>query len=132
MFSCCVWCHCKFLWCNNIFMPKRKITCTANRALCRKKLLPVTHVLADTWMLTVKLVYKLSNVPDDPKWATNTHMTQFYTHFQGITNNIYGFRRLLFAPSCLTRSPPIHPYFYPSIFVFTSPNDGWTGLYIKL
>ena len=24
------------------------------------------------------------------------------------------------------------PYFYPSIFVFTHPNDGWTGLYIKL
>ena len=29
------------------------------------------------WMLTVKLVYKLSNVPDDLKWATNTHMTPF-------------------------------------------------------
>ena len=27
---------------------------------------------------------------------------------------------------------PVHPYFYPSIFVFTRPNDGWTGLYIKL
>ena len=27
---------------------------------------------------------------------------------------------------------PIHPYFYPAIFVFTRPNDGWTGLYIKL
>ena len=24
------------------------------------------------------------------------------------------------------------PYFYLSIFVFTHPNDGWTGLYIKL
>ena len=34
-----------------------------------------SHVLVDTWMLTVKLVYKLSNVPDDLKWATNTHMT---------------------------------------------------------
>ena len=31
------------------------------------KLLPVTHVLVDTWMLTVKLVNKLSNVPDDLK-----------------------------------------------------------------
>ena len=31
-----------------------------------------------------------------------------------------------------TRSPPVHPYFYPSIFVFTRPNDGWMGLYIKL
>ena len=28
------------------------------RALCRIKLLPVTHVLVDTWMLTVKLVYE--------------------------------------------------------------------------
>ena len=26
-------------------------------------------------MLTVKLLYKLSNVPDDLKWAKNTHMT---------------------------------------------------------
>ena len=24
------------------------------------------------------------------------------------------------------------PYFYPSIFVFTHPNDGWMGLYIKV
>ena len=26
----------------------------------------------------------------------------------------------------------VHPYFYQSIFVFTRPNDGWTGLCIKL
>ena len=54
-----------------------------------------------------------------------------YTHFQGIINNIYGFGRPIFpfAPSCFfTRPPPVHP----SIFVFTRPNDGWTGLYIKL
>ena len=51
-----------------------------SRALCRTTLLPVTHVLVDTWMLTVKLVYKLSNVPDDLNWATNTHDT-IYTHF---------------------------------------------------
>ena len=31
-----------------------------------------------------------------------------------------------------TRPPSVHPYFYPSIFVFTRLNDGWTGLYIKL
>ena len=37
------------------------------RALCRIKLMPVTHVLMDTWMLTVKPAYKLSNVPDDLK-----------------------------------------------------------------
>ena len=29
--------------------------------------------------MDVKLVYKLSNVPDDLKWATNTYMTPF-TH----------------------------------------------------
>ena len=52
------------------------------RALCRIKLLPVTHVLVDTWTLTVKLVYKLSDVPDDLKWATNTHMTPFMLTFE--------------------------------------------------
>ena len=30
-----------------------------SRALCRIKLLPVTHVLVDMWMLTVKPVHKL-------------------------------------------------------------------------
>ena len=84
------------------------------RALCRIKVLPVTHVLVDTWMLTVKPVYKLSNVPDDLKWATNTHITLFLLfHF-------------------FTHPLPVHPYFCPSIFVFTRPNDGWMGLYIKL
>ena len=34
------------------------------------------------WMLTVKPVYKLSNVPDDLKWATNTHMTPFTLTFK--------------------------------------------------
>ena len=53
-----------------------------HRALCRIKLLPVTHVLVDTWMLTVKLVYELSSVPDDLKWATNTHMTPFTLTFK--------------------------------------------------
>ena len=47
------------------------------RALCRIKLLPVTHVLVDTWMLTVKPVYKLLKVSDDLKWTTNTHVTPF-------------------------------------------------------
>ena len=47
------------------------------RALCRIKLLPVTHVLVDTWTLTVKPVYKLLNVSDDLKWTTNTH--NFYS-----------------------------------------------------
>ena len=50
-----------------------------SRALCRIKLLPVTHVLVDTWMLTVKPVYKLLNVSDDLKWTTNTHVTPFHS-----------------------------------------------------
>ena len=33
---------------------------SVNRALCRINLLPVTRVLVDTWMLTVKLFYKTS------------------------------------------------------------------------
>ena len=78
-------------------------------------------------MLTVKPVYELSDVPDDLKWATNTHDT-IYTHFQGITNNIYGFGRFFLLLHFL----PVHPYFRPSIFIFTRPNDGWTGLCIKL
>ena len=36
-------------------------------ALLRIKLLPVTHVLVNTWMLTVKPVYKPENVSDDLK-----------------------------------------------------------------
>ena len=56
--------------------------CDQDRALCRIKLLPVTHVLVDTWMLTVKLVDELSSVPDDLKWATNTHMTPFTLTFK--------------------------------------------------
>ena len=49
-------------------------------------------VLVDTWMFTVKPVYKLLTVSDDLKWTTNTCDTIF-THFQGITNNVYGFGR---------------------------------------
>ena len=52
------------------------------RALCRIKLLPVTHVLVDAWMLTVKPVYKLSNMSDDLKWATNTRVTPFTLTFK--------------------------------------------------
>ena len=100
------------------------VSCVS-RALCRTKSLPVTRVLVDTLMLTVKTVYKLLNVSDDLKWTTNTRDTIF-THFQGITNNIYGFGRPFFAPS----------FFYPPTHISTHPysltNDRWTGLYIKL
>ena len=65
-------------------------------------------------MLTVKPVYKLLNVFDDLKMGYKHTCDTIFTHFQGITNNIYDFGRRFFA-----------------IF-FTRPNDGWTGLYIEL
>ena len=55
-----------------------------------------------------------------------------FTHFQGIINNIYDFGRPFLLIHLFTPPPPVHPYFYLSIFVFTHTNDGWTGLYIKL
>ena len=41
-----------------------------------------SHVFVDTWMLTVKPVYKLLNVSDVLKWTTNTHVTQFSLTFK--------------------------------------------------
>ena len=46
------------------------------------KLLPVTHVLVDTWMLTVQPVYKHLNMFYDLKWTTNTHVTPFSLTFR--------------------------------------------------
>ena len=57
-----------------------KVSCCVARAFCRIKLLPVTCFGGH--MLTVKLVYQLSDVPDDLKWATNTHMTPFTLTFK--------------------------------------------------
>ena len=54
-----------------------------------------------------------------------------YTHFQGITNNIYGFVRLL-APSFLYPTTTHPPIFLPVHVRFACPNDGWMGLCIKL
>ena len=61
-------------------------------------------------MLTVKLVYELSDVPDDLKWATNTHDT-IYTHFEGITTNKVWLWKTFFAPS----------FFYPSTHISARP-----------
>ena len=54
------------------------------RALCRIKLLPVTRFVGHMDVNCFKLVYKLSNVGDDLKWATNTHthMTPFTLTFK--------------------------------------------------
>ena len=82
------------------------------------KLLPVTYVLVDTWMLTVNLVYKLKNVSKDLKCTTKTHVT-----ISMVLEDLFLLLRFFY---------PIHPYFYPSTTVFTHPNDGWTGLCTKL
>ena len=58
------------------------MTCDNCRALCTIKLLPVAHVLVNTWMLTVKPVYKLLNESDYLKWTTNTQVTQFSLTFK--------------------------------------------------
>ena len=79
----------------------------------------VTHVLVDTWMLTLKCLPEM-----DYKHTCDT----IFTHFQGITNNIYDFVRPFFAPS----------FFYPSTHISTRPYSfipvqvTGMGLYIKL
>ena len=84
----------------------------------------ITHVLVDIWMLTFKCWPEM-----EYKHTCDTIFIHFQL-FQGITNNIYDFGRPCFFCSFIFF--PVHPYFYQSIFVFTRPNDGWTGLYIKL
>ena len=87
------------------------------RALCRIKLLPVTHVLVDTWMLTVQPVYKLLKGVWWPEMDYKHTCDTIFTHFQGITNNIYGFGRLFLLLHFFTRPPtflPVHIRFYPS------------------
>ena len=80
-----------------------------------------SHVLVDMWMLSVKLVYKLSNCAWWPEMGCKHTFDTFYTHFQGITNNIYGFGRpffcsFLFLPVHNPSSVflPVHIRFYPS------------------
>ena len=117
---------------SSIVSPCHPLSASGNprplRALCRIKLFPVTHVLVDTLMLIVKPVCTFLNVSDDLKWTTNTHVTPFSFTFKAqltismVLEDLFLFLNVL----------PVHPYFYPSIFVFTRPNDGWTGLYIKL
>ena len=85
----------------------------------------VTHVLVDRCMLTLKCCPEM-----DYKHSCDT----IFAHFQGITNNIYGFGRPFFSLLHFFNNhpPPVHPYFYMSIFIFTRPNDGWTCLYINV
>ena len=46
-----------------------------------------------------------------------------YTHFQGITNNIYSFGRPFFFWLLHFFARP-----QPVLHIFTRPNDRWTGL----
>ena len=94
------------------------------RALCRIKLLPVTHDLVNTWMLIVKPVYKLLNVSHDLKWTTNTHVTAFSLTFKAyltICMVLEDFFKIFFCsfiflpvhnPSTIFL--PVHIRFYPS------------------
>ena len=66
-------------------------------------------------MLTVKLVYERSHVPE--MGYKHTYDTIYNLHFQGITNNIYGFGRR-FAPSL----------FYPSTHISDRPYSFLPGL----
>ena len=103
--------------CINVFLPQNMVMTNSPhinlyRALCRIKLLSVTRVFVDTWMLTVKPVHKLLKVFDDLKWTTNTRVTPFLLTFKVqpcITNNIYGFERPFFlAPSFFIHPRPVH------------------------
>ena len=58
-------------------------------------------------MFTVNPVYKLSNVSDDLKWTTNTHVKLFTFTFKAISMVLEDF----FAPS----------FFYPSTHISTRP-----------
>ena len=89
----------------------------------RITLLPITHVLVDTWTLIVKPIYKLLNVSDDLKWTTNTHMTPFSLTFKALLTISMVLEDLFcfFAPSVFylstTRPPifsPVHIRFYLS------------------
>ena len=81
-----------------------------------------SHVLVDRWMLTVKLVYKLSNCVWWPETDYKHTFDIIYTHFQGITNNIYGFKTFL-----LLNLLPVHPYFYPVHIRFYSSKWWFDG-----
>ena len=68
------------------------------------------------WMSTVKPVYKLEMFFFYLKWTTNTHMIQFTPT----------------SKAKLTISMIFEDFFNASKTGFTRPNDGWTGLCIKL
>ena len=70
-------------------------------------------------MSTVKPVYKLLEM--DTHMIPFTLISKAYLTIFMIFENFFTFH-----PS------PVQPYFYPYRTGFTHPNDGWTGLCIKL
>ena len=76
------------------------------------KLLPVTHVMVDTWMLTAKPVYKLTRT---------TRSTGLHTPFILLRHNWHylWFWKTLFAPFCFT-CPPIFLTIYKSMVFIRS------------
>ena len=101
-------------------------SCRPDRALCRIELFPVTHVLVDTWMLTVKPAYKLSNVT----W--NGLQTYMWHHLHSLLRHNWQYLMFWNIFFCSFIFLPVHPYFYLSTMTFTRPNDRWTDLSISL
>ena len=96
------------------------------KALRRIKWLLVTHVLflVDLWLLSQLTNYKCIF------YLKSTSNTQpIYAYFQGISNKQYiCFWKTFFCYLFFTR-PPL---FLPVHIRLSRPNDGWTGLCIKL
>ena len=68
-------------------------------------------------MLTVKPVYKLSDVPDDLKWARNTHVTSFTLTFKASLTISMVLEDLFLLLHFSTRPViflPVHNGLYPS------------------
>ena len=73
---------------NSTLIPQYSVSMHVNTILYHQINVSTSHqpgfiiVLVDTWMLTVKPVYKLLNVSDDLKWTTYTHVTPFSLTFK--------------------------------------------------
>ena len=80
-------------------------------------------------MLTVKLVYELSDVPDDLKCEMGYKHTYdtIYTHFQGITNNIHGFGRPFLLLFVAIHHPSTHISTRPNSFLPVQMTGGWAS-----
>ena len=75
-----------------------------------------SHVLVDTWMLTVKPVYKLKMC----LLTWNRLQTHTWHHLHLLLRN-FGRPFFVFALSVCLPVQAVHPYFYPSTVVITHP-----------